>query len=176
MYYVCKIKPLMKILLYTFCFGMMLFSCVTSNEKSYQNKLATNNEAETPTEISEVQQGALDALTTIQIMLKANQLYATFANQQHKCLPADTSFVISQAEFLVAIKKILASSDKKFPIEQQDSLTAKAVLAQKEYLVKHCYDSSLELLNDSFKHKPKKYGGKWILPNILNRRDIILEW
>ena len=58
--------------------------------------------------------------------------------------------------------------------KEQSQLASKAVLAQKEYLVLQCNGYSTETFDIMNKEIPAS--GSWILPEILDRRDVIIEW
>lgn len=169
-----RILCLMKIASLLFVSQCFILSCATIDQKQISTDLLPNN---TPLSISPEQETAFDALNKLQLKLKGQNLYSTFPGLQHDCFPPDTSFVISQAELLVAMKNLLAKYFTNYDaIQQCNKLAANAVLAQKEYLVEQCYITSTHIFNDAFKSRPVSKSGVWILPEILGRRDVILEW
>ena len=122
-------------------------------------------------EISLEQEQAFEALNALQIRLQKQSLYSTFAGLQHDCFPSDTSFVVSRADLLMVLEILIAKYGKNMEVEQGYKFAAAAVLAQEEYLVEQCYDTSQELDNES-----STRSGIWILPKVLDRRDVILVW
>ena len=108
------------------------------------------------------------------IQVQGIYLYSTFSGIHHNCLPPDTSFVISQAELLVAIETLLERHYTHIKAEQRAKLANESVLAQEEYLVLQCKGYSNGTMYDKSKNIPNS--GSWILPKILERRDIVIEW
>jgi len=123
-------------------------------------------------ELTPEQQSAFDALNTLQVSTdEKNHLYSTFAGIVQPCYPPDTSFVISRAELLIAMEQFLTRHCTNLTFEKRNELAATSVLAQEEYTVLHCRISSkLNYINGL------PMSGTWILPSVLGRRDVILEW
>ena len=119
-------------------------------------------------ELTIEQESAFEALTTLQLRSdKRNQLYSTFANIDQPCYPPDTSFVISQAQFHMAMKQFISRHYSNLTVEQQDALAEKSVKAQEKYQILHCRENSENELPMT---------GTWVIPNILGRSDVILHW
>ena len=130
------------------------FSCTIAQERTDQKEELPLPPFDTTLFLTLEQEAAFDALNEIQI--QGTQLYSTFSGIHHECFPPDTSFVISQAELLIVIEDLLIQNYPNIPPKEQSKLANQAVLAQEEYLVIQC-------------------NGSWILPEVLNQRDIIIE-
>jgi hypothetical protein len=125
------------------------------------------------TTLTLAQQSAFEALNTLQVSSDMqNRLYSTFANIDQPCYPADTSFVITQAQLFIVMKKFVSRHYKNLPAEQQDKLVEISVKAQEEYQVLHCNNNSE---NEHYENG-LPMTGTWIMPNVLGRRDVILVW
>lgn len=163
-------------LLMSFCLLLVYLSCTTNNKKAKQqnssNFVPFKSIQNSDTLLTTKQQTAFDALNSIQV--QGIYLYSTFSGIHHNCLPPDTSFVISQAELLVAIETLLERHYKHIKAEQRAKLANESVLAQEEYLVLQCKGYSNGTMYDKSKNIPNS--GSWILPKILGRRDIVIEW
>lgn len=155
--------------------SVCLISCEPSIEKNRRNESENkiNIQAEVQTELTIDQESAFDALNMIQISTKEkNRFYSTFPGIEHSCSPEDTTIHISQSDLKSAIVQYLRENGKYLSIEKQEDLSSKAVLAQEEYQIRHC---SGNISPQEYKNGiPKE--GKWILPNILERRDLIIKW
>ena len=119
------------------------------------------------------QDAAFTALTTLQLNTdEKNRLYSTFPNIDHPCYPPDTSFIISQDDFLSAMNQFVTDHCKRLPIEKRKALATAAAFAQKTYTVKYClnYGDSLVVNNRV------PYAGTWVVPNICERTDLTLVW
>jgi len=157
----------------------IVLSCTNAQEGRELKKKAnnfpssySNPNVETVVELSSEQQAAFDALNSIQV--QGQHLYSTFSGISHDCLPPDSSFVLPQAELLTAMKELLARYYPTIPLEEQTKLATQAVLAQEEYIVLQCNDNSFGPVDHA--HKKLLFSGTWILPEVLNRRDIIIKW
>ena len=157
---------------------LLTFSCSTTYQEQNEsqestNTLQTEQDGETVSELTQEQQDAFDALNTLQTSTDhRNRLYSTFANLNQPCYPADTSFVISQAEFLIVMQEFVSRNCQNLSAESRNELAATAVMAQKSYTVMHCKDNYLyEKQENQF-----PMTGTWVLPNILELRDVILVW
>ena len=166
-------------LLMTFCLPLVYLSCTMSNESAGQQQDSSSfvsynsiQSTDTLPKLTTNQQTAFDALNSIQVQGK--HLYSTFSGIHHDCLPPDTSFVISQAELLLAMKTLLERHYTHIKAEQRSKLANESVLAQEEYLVLQCNENSNGTINDKSINIPNS--GSWILPEILGRRDLIIEW
>lgn len=124
-------------------------------------------------ELSPAQESAFDALNTLQTSTdEMNRLYSTFANVHQPCYPADTSFVITQSEFLTYMKQFVSQHCKRLSEDTQDELATTAVLAQEEYTVFYCSNKSP---GHNFKNG-LPMSGTWVMPNVLGRRDVVIVW
>lgn len=157
----------------------MILSCSTAHEKTEQKQESTNFSipyskiyADTLAELTPEQLTAFDALNSIQV--QGEHLYSTFSGIHHDCFPPDTSFVISRAELLVALGELLKRYYTAMSTEQRTKLSTDAVLAQEEYLILQCIGDSTGSVDNTNKNLPTS--GSWILPKVLGRRDVILEW
>ena len=166
-------------LLMTFYLPLVYLSCTMSNEKGEQQQDSSNFVSYNSIQITDTlpklttnQQTALDALNSIQV--KGKHLYSTFSGIHHDCLPPDTSFVISQAELLVAMKTLLERHYAHIEADQRSKLANESVLAQEEYLVLQCNGYSNRTVSYENKYIPNF--GSWILPEILRRTDVLIEW
>ena len=124
-------------------------------------------------EFTIVEQAALDAFNTLQISTdERNRLYSTFPGIEHACYPPDTIFTLSQSQFTTAMNKFVRTYCKNLPLPQQDMLISTCVLAQENYTISLCSKgSSIDFMNDSF-----PMSGIWIIPKVLNTRDVIIKW
>lgn len=153
------------------------YSCNSSQEgvdlNQGPNNLETfNSDSILKLTLEEEQDAAFDALNSIQI--QGWHLYSTFSGMNHSCLPADTNFVISQVELQTALEVLLARYYTEIDPEEQKLLATQASLAQKEYLVLQCNAFS----NGSNEYSINKMplSGSWVIPEVLNERDIIIKW
>ncbi len=165
--------------LITFCLLLICLSCLLSNEKVGQGEESTGfvslnaiQNSDSLQELTTEQQSAFDALNSIQ--RQGKHLYSTFSGIHHDCFPPDTTFAISQSELLVALEILLERYYTNIEQEQRSKLANKSVLAQEEYLVLQCNGQSNGTMYDKSKNIPNS--GSWILPEILGRRDVIIEW
>jgi len=167
----------MKKLILLFVIYCFVLSCTTVQEGTDQNQDLINSENfhSNNDEVSVLtieQEAAFNALNSIQV--QGHHLYSTFSGIDHDCFPPDTSFVISKDEFLIAMEELLSRYYTDILPEQQAKLAAKAVLAQENYVVLKCIDYSTELGNEV--NANVQMSGTWILPKVLGRRDVIIEW
>ena len=156
-------------------FPFLMYSCGVDQKGKKQNRATTdlNINSNFIPELSPEQESAFEALNTLQVRTdELNQLYSTFADIHQPCYPPDTSFVISQSEFLIALKIFVEEFCKNMSDEERDSLSKLAVLAQPEYKVLYCStDGSIS----NYKNGLPRIG-TWVMPGVLGRRDIILNW
>lgn len=169
----------LKLFLILVLVSSIFLSCNSSHDETEQKSNGINSsssypyiDADTLPELTTEQQSAFDALNSIQV--QGQHLYSTFPGIHHDCFPPDTSFVISQAELLIAMKTLLERHYTNIEAEERTTLANESILAQKEYLVLQCYGNSNRIMNDEYKNIPNS--GSWILPVILGRRDLIIEW
>jgi len=124
-------------------------------------------------DLTSEQQSAFNALNTLQRSTdEQNRLYSTFANIDQDCYPPDTTLTITQSQLLTAMMQFVKANCKKLNFEERDKLAASAVLAQKEYTILHCGRNTSA---NNYEDGPPKTG-TWILPAVLDRRDVILVW
>lgn len=158
-----------------FLISLISSSCIftekrTDPDKEQKKSLAPDNYVE---ELSKEQEDSFNAWNTLQTNTdQRNRLYSTFAGIEHSCYPADTSFQISQSELLSYLEKFLAKHCHRLTKEYKHQLVTQAVLAQKNYMVLHCIEDS-PLTNSTVEIS---MSGTWVLPNVLERRDVILVW
>ena len=92
--------------------SIILFSCSATQENKSQKQEKINlptTYVDSIPESTPVQQKAFDALNTLQTSTDdKNHLYSTFANINQPCYPADTSIVITQAQFLTYMKQFVS--------------------------------------------------------------------
>lgn len=155
---------------------LLLFSCTSTDESTEQVQRSTDSQ---PThtailpELTLEQQSAFDALNTLQVSTdEKNRLYSTFAGIDQPCYPPDTSLTISQTELLMAMQQFVTNNCKNLTVEVRDVLAATSVLAQKEYTVSLCLDSSAPVTYEN----GIPITGTWVMPNVLGRRDVIIVW
>ena len=168
----------MKILFLLMITQWFLFSCTPAQERIDQNQESNNiplshsdSISDTLSELTLEQQTAFDALNSIQV--HGHHLYSTFPGMHHNCFPPDTSFVISRAELRIAMELLLTKHYSNISAEHRKKLADESVLAQEEYLVLQC-GYAKESVDNVVNINPPS--GSWILPKVLGRRDIILEW
>ena len=157
-----------------------MYSCTPTDEKIDQEQQSSNSSnsftipyTESLLELTSEQQSAFDALNTLQVSTdEKNKLYSTFSGISQPCYPPDTSFTISRSDLLTAMKYFVTKHCTYLSFEERDKLAETAVLAQEEYIVLHCPDNSY---NVNYKNG-LPMSGIWVMPSVLGRRDIILEW
>lgn len=156
--------------------SIILFSCSATQENKSQKQEKINlptTYVDSIPESTPVQQKAFDALNTLQTSTDdKNHLYSTFANINQPCYPADTSIVITQAQFLTYMKQFVSKYCQNLSKDMQYELAKSAVLAQEEYTVLYCNN---ELANQNFKNG-LPMSGTWVMPNVLGLRDVIIVW
>ena len=124
-------------------------------------------------ELTKDQEAAFDALNTLQTSTdEMNRLYSTFPNHSQPCYPADTSFVISQSELRTTLKQYVSRFCQNLTPKVRNELAETSVLAQDNYTVLHCNTNSY----DANYENGLPMIGTWVIPNILERRDLILVW
>ena len=164
---------------------LLLIACTPTERGKPLNKQSSNSltippntNIDSSSELSPEQEIAFNALNSLQRQIQGNHLYSTFPDIHHDCFPSDTGFVISHTELLIALEELLEKYCSGITNERREKLANEAVLAQKEYFVEQCYGTSFQMVDGTLKNititTPKS--GFWILPGVLGRRDIILEW
>lgn len=159
---------------------LILFSsCISNNESADQehpsiDSLPSNSRVINAfKELTPTQQAAFDALDTLQISSdEMSRMYSTFAGIKQQCYPPDTSLTISQAELLLAMKQFVTSNYKNLSAEKREELAAKSVLAQEAYTVLLCINPSVPVTYEN----GAPMTGTWVMPNVLGRRDVVIEW
>jgi hypothetical protein len=174
-----KILQVMKESILLLIIPGLILSCTTGQQERdqvqqsiYSLPFYSTTYTDSLIELTPEQQSAFDALNTLQVSTdEKSRLYSTFADICQPCYPPDTSFVISRAELLIAMKQFLTRHCTNLTIEKRNELAATSVLAQEEYTVLHCRISS----NHNYVNG-LPMSGTWIMPSVLGRRDVILEW
>lgn len=139
--------------------------------KLQQSNISKNNSADS--NLTSEQLSALNALNSLQVSTdEKNRLYSTFAGLDQPCYPPDTSLTITQSELLSALRIFVTNNCKNLTKEERDKLAVKSVLAQGEYTISLCLDDSTPVNYDN--GAPMK--GIWVMPNVLNQRDVIIVW
>lgn len=167
----------MKMLLMLPILLSMLNACSRSSDKLEKERHSpSTNIAQnmvTTSELTPEQESAFDALNTLQVSTdEMNRLYSTFAGVVHPCFPPDTTLTISQAELLIAMKQFVTTNCKSLTVEERDELVATSVLAQKEYSVSLCLDHSAPVTYEN----GVPMTGTWVMPSVLDRRNVIIVW
>jgi len=86
-------------------------------------------------------------------------------------------FVISQADLRIALDSLVSNYGTDISSKEQSVLLNDAVLAQKNYIVKRCYGSKMMLAEGSFKKvSSPNLEGTWVLPEIVGKRDVVINW
>jgi hypothetical protein len=154
------------------CFVWLVLVLILSCSEPNKNKKSIPFK-NTATEITLKQESAFEALNTLQVSTdNRNQLYSTFAGINQSCYPPDTSLTISQEELLEAMEQFVTIHCTGLSPVERNKLASASVRAQEEYTVHLCL-KEIERTNSN-KRIPRK--GIWILPNVLERRDIIINW
>ncbi len=170
----------MKMLLTLSILLFLLNACSQPNDRPEEEKQIpyaqpTNidQNMEPISELTLEQQSAFDALNTLQVSTdEMNRLYSTFSGIVQPCYPPDTSLTISQTELLMAMKQFVTSNCRNLSVEERDELAARAVLAQEEYPVSLCLDNSAPVTYEN----GVPMTGTWVMPSVLDRRDVIIVW
>ncbi len=119
------------------------------------------------------QEAALEALNTLQVnMEEVDRLYSTFPDLDQPFYPPDTVIVLSQSEFLMALEHFLRQNGRFISEGDKQKLARTAALAQEEYRVLICHSSKAK------RNEQNEWPltGVWVIPNILDRRDLIIRW
>ncbi len=168
-----KTTQAMKVLTALLVTQWLLLSCTPAQEKNARKQESINYPLSyfhpDPDTLSKEQQAAFDALNSIQ--RQGQHLYSTYPGT-HNGVPPDTSFVISQAQLLAAMEELLTRHYTGISDEERTRLAVQVVSAQEEYLVLQRNDYSAGSADNAV----FPASGSWILPEVLGRRDIVLEW
>jgi len=163
---------MMKLILLLSIFFCFLISCTPFNEKKQEQVNIIYHQASKYSNISELsaeQNAAFDALNTLQVNTDhSSQLYSTFPGLEHECYPPETSITLSQDEFQLAMQEFVNRNCKKLTTEERNQLAAASSLAQEEYTVLICFYNSNSKIGSN--------EGTWIIPSMLGRRDVVIEW
>lgn len=156
--------------------ALILGSCSPREQTEYSHRRDVDYIPEyndSITDLSAEQEAAFDALNTLQTNTDVmRRLYSTFPGIQQPFYPPDTMIVISQKDFLRAMQEFANKYCTKLPLQRRNELVTASVRSQAEYNVLWCNTSKpIEGVNGGL-----AYDGVWIMPNILGRRDLILEW
>lgn len=179
MYKLNELLYFKNVLLILFVISFLSTSCSrnnTSDQKSltpYTLTTPSATDSDTLKELTPEQQSAFDALNTLQVSTnEMNRFYSTVAGIVQSCYPPDTVLTITQAELLTSMKQFVSSNCSKLTAEMRNEIANVAVLAQEEYTLYLCLEDKE---NANFNNR-LPMAGTWILPNILNRRDLIIVW
>ncbi len=156
----------------------LLVACSQSDNKfnmtSEQNKQSRIDQFNQATSVlSNEQQAAFDALNTIQTSTdEMNRLYSSFAGAAQSCNIPDTIMIMKQNEFQEAMLQFIQYNCKRLSAKDQRALALNAAKAQDEYTIRVCFDEPVPASNAD------KYlrNGTWLIPNVLGRRDVVIEW
>ncbi len=125
------------------------------------------------TELTDTQQAAFDALNVLQTSTdEMNRLYSTFPDIIQPFYPPDTTVRISREELMDAMQQFVGTHCTALPEQKQMELIAASVEAQEQYDVLWCKGKGTD---PKFEEGIPR-AGVWVLPNILGRRDLVLEW
>ncbi len=162
-----------KKLFVSFFLSILLFSCTYTEDENSELKDSTSGNLNELSTLTAEQETALDAFTTLQVGTdERNLIYSTFANIDQPFYPPDTSVVIAQSEFRIAMTHFVNKNCTKKTGEERAQLVNAVVLAQEKYNVLHCnvfsadvnYENGLPMM------------GVWVIPNVLGQRDVVIEW
>lgn len=153
--------------------SLLLISCGNSSQKKQTGIENSEIEDDKVKSLTQAQEDAFDALDVLQMRTdETGRLYSTFPNHTQPCYPADSSFQITQSDFLEVMKIYTARHCKNMPEKRRQMLTDASVKASEKYNVLLCgNDKRTEKVRIGF-----PMFGTWVLPNVLGRRDIILTW
>jgi hypothetical protein len=156
---------------------LLLSSCGSSHEPTEERKYdgLPLTIPDPSSEISEEQQRAFDALNTLQVNSEGH-LYSTFPNIKQPFYPADYTFNITQEQLLTALEMFATRHCKSMPLDQRERLIGEAVMAQEQYEVHHCLSTASSLHFSLPSDTTDITRGTWVMPAVLDRRDVILHW
>ena len=159
------------------CF-FVLVACSQSDSKSNitseQNKQSRIDQFNQATSVlSNEQQAAFDALNTIQTSTdEMNRLYSSFAGASKACNIPDTIIIMTQDELLSAMMHFVENNCGSLSVADRKALALNAVKSQEVYTIKVCFGELKTANNDNKNLR----NGTWLLPNVLGRRDVVIEW
>ena len=152
---------------------LLLLPCLTIACKFDQDGNKEKPSNNPVSKLTQAQQSAFDALNKLQTSTdEMNRIYSTFPGIEQPCYPADENFEITQSELLGFMGEFIAKHCQNLMPKEQAQLAKTAVLAQKEYTVLHCAGNDLNVNYE----KGLPMTGTWVIPNVLGRRDVVLEW
>ncbi len=158
---------------------MWLGACTSPKNVDYEGSSSiwvpsiSTPTTDTLPELTEEQNAAFESLNQLQVSTdKINQLYSTLAGVNQPCYPPDSTFTLSQSDLLLAMRHFVNTHCTNLSDQQREELATKSVLAQKEYLVYQCMDNPIPAMDSN----AVIMTGTWLLPKILNRRDVIIVW
>ena len=152
-----------------------MFSCTFTSEGKEKKGTPANSTSNSNriSGLTPEQESAFNALNLLQVNTdEHSRLYSTFAGTDQPCYPPDTSFVITRSELLNAMMLFGKEYCTNLNAEERNKLINAAVMAQTEYTVLHCTTNSS---NFNYEHGLPMVG-IWVMPRVLGRRDVILEW
>lgn len=149
----------------------MFIACKMTQDKTTQNPASGKGELPVMTD---EQSSAFESLNIIQTFSDSkNRFYSTFPDIDHPAYPPDTSIVISQSDFLFYLKEFMKEHSTNIESDIQKEIAESSVKAQQEYTVLFCLkDASIAY---DFKNGIPMHG-IWVIPNVLQRRDVIIVW
>ncbi len=170
---------LMRTFLLVLSLPILMASCA-SDETSDQDGVASDTlpamrwpEVDSLPPLTSIQDSAFQALNTLQVGTdEKNRLYSTFGNINHSCYPPDTVVMIPQIELLEAMNAFVQLHCTLMSEDERNQLTSASVLAQEYYTVSLCLNET----KPSTFEKGIPRSGKWVLTNVLGRRDVTLVW
>lgn len=151
----------------------LLFSCTSTDNNEAEEAVEESLEGLEESTWDDDKSAAFDALTEIQ-MSQGGHLFSTFAGIEHRCFPPDTTFTITSEELQIALEGLMAKYYDNISEEKRIQLSKEASLAQEDYLVLACYGFKKEAFQNVKEALPKT--GKWILPEVLSLRDVVISW
>jgi hypothetical protein len=156
-------------------FQSLIQSCASSSSESGSENdsvlnLSTYSSTAPDTigNLTQEQQTAFDALNAIQVQGK--NLYSTFPGISHSCPSKGTDLVLTRNELSIALNELLKRHYNHITPSERASLVTQIILIQDEYNVVPC-SCVMNTLSNGFPDS-----GTWILPQVLGRRDIVIEW
>ena len=156
---------------------LLLVGCAPSGERKEQgneyvwrelNPKGSELEALTTT-----QAAAFEALNALQISMDEEELlYSSFAGAAQACVPPDSIFTISQQQFHAALLEFTSLHCHVLQPSERDSLALQSSMAAEQYTVLLC--THHEGVPADTSNLPMT--GTWVLPAVLGRRDVVMNW
>ena len=160
--------------------GFSVYSCSNAQDQSENFNLEKSEFQDSIANSFELidnrtdQERALDALDKIQVSGGGN-LYSTFPNIWHReCQGLVDAFKISNEEFEDALIELLGGNYGNLSAREREYLASTSSKAQEEYEVTTCGSTLANTDTTENAAPPRK--GTWIIPAILDQRDLIIIW